>query len=79
MGLTELARALGHTNSSIMWLLKKLEDAALVERSRGLDPARYRRAKSQHASLAEASHVLHSVPARELVLHLLRHPGQRLG
>lgn len=74
-----MARGLEQRTSSVLWHLKKLERAGLVERESSVQATRYRRARGTDSSLAEAAWVLHSVPARELMQHILRHPGQHLG
>lgn len=76
--LTDLARALGLRTSSVLWHLKKLKRAGLVEQESQAHPARYRRVRGTDSDLAEAAWVLHSVPARELMQHIIRHPGQHL-
>lgn len=79
--VARLARRLGTANSTILWHLGKLEMAGLVVREHGTGEgaARFRPVASPESQAAQAYRVLYSVPARELMEHLLRHPGQHLG
>ncbi|MHB1260147.1 MAG: helix-turn-helix domain-containing protein [Thermoplasmatota archaeon] len=77
--LSALARSLGLTNSTVLWHLAKLESAGLVQTDRGLSAPQYRQTPQSSTSLPEATRLLHSVPARELVEYLRLHPGQHLG
>ncbi|MFA5943446.1 MAG: helix-turn-helix domain-containing protein [Candidatus Thermoplasmatota archaeon] len=79
MGLTEIARQTSQPKSTLLHHLQKLIAGGLVELQPGSNPPRYRRANNGGALLAKATRVLHSVPARELMQHVLRRPGQHLG
>ena len=76
--LTALARSLGLTNSTVLWHLGKLVPAGLVLVDRAQRAPLYH-APRMGTSLPEAIRVVHSVPARELIEHLVAHPGQHLG
>lgn len=77
--LTALARAVRLANSTVLWHLGKLIRAGLVHVDRDHRMPLYRQAKQLGTSLPEAIRVVHSVPARELVEHLMAHPRQHLG
>lgn len=79
LNASSLARALNQTSSSITWHLRKLEAAGLVERLKDANAPLFKRVSGGDAVMAEAIRVLHSVPARELMLHVMRNPGQHLG
>lgn len=77
--LTALARGVGLTNSTVLWHLGKLLPAGLVHVNRDHRAPLYCQAPQLGTSLPEAIRVVHSVPARELIEHLLAHPRQHLG
>jgi DNA-binding transcriptional ArsR family regulator len=76
--LTALARSLGLTNSTVLWHLGKLITAGLVHVDRDQRAPLYH-APQLGTSLPEAIRVVHSIPARELIEHLVAHPRQHLG
>lgn len=77
--LKELGSSVNAPTSTLLWHLGKLRSAGLVSVRKTPRGPTYELAQSTETRLAEAVRILQSVPARELVLELLRRPGQHLG
>lgn len=77
--IPELAQRVGLTPSGVRWHVHKLQQAGLVAPISEGSAARFRRIETPETALARASRVLQSVPARELMRHLIARPGQHLG
>lgn len=75
--IPELAREVDATPSTIRWHVTKLVAASVAEFDQS--QALVRRRQTPSAEIALGTAVLHSIPARELLQHLLVHPWEHLG